>query len=155
MLLSAADALEGSAALDALFRQQLTDLLANRLLAAHAGSSIMFQPVVGGLSPIVLRRAIERLRSDSDADVSLAALAADAGLSRFHFCRAFKESTGLSPHAWLRQHRLEQAMNMLRDADTSVVSVAAALGYASQTAFAAAFRKLTGETPSDWRRRMR
>jgi AraC family transcriptional regulator len=155
LLLSAADALEGSAALDALFRQQLTDLLANRLLAAHAGSSIMSQPVVGGLSPMVLRRAIERLRSDSDADVSLAALAADAGLSRFHFCRAFKESTGLSPHAWLRQHRLEQAMNMLRDPDASVVSVAAALGYSSQTAFAAAFRKLTGETPSDWRKRTR
>jgi AraC family transcriptional regulator len=104
---------------------------------------------------MTLRRAIERLRSDSDADLSLAALASDAGLSRFHFCRAFKESTGLSPHAWLRQHRLEQAMNMLRDTDASIVSVAAALGYASQTAFAAAFRKLTGETPSDWRRRGR
>ena len=155
LLLSAADALEGNAALDALFRHQLTDLLATRLLAAHTGSPATFQPTMGGLSPKVLRRAIERLRSDSDADVSLAALASDAGLSRFHFCRAFKESTGLSPHAWLRQHRLEQAMNMLRDTDDSVVSVAAALGYASQTAFAAAFRKLTGETPSDWRRRMR
>ena len=155
LLLSAADALEGNAALDTLFRHQLTDLLATRLLAAHTGSPTTFQPTLGGLSPKVLRRAIERLRSDSDTDVSLAALASDAGLSRFHFCRAFKESTGLSPHAWLRQHRLEQAMNMLRDTDTSVVSVAAALGYASQTAFAAAFRKLTGETPSDWRRRMR
>jgi AraC family transcriptional regulator len=155
LLLSAADALEGSAALDSLFRHQLTDLLATRLLAAHVGSPATFQPVMGGLSPKVLCRAIERLRSDSDADVSLAALAADAGLSRFHFCRAFKESTGLSPHAWLRQHRLEQAMNMLRDTDASVVSVAAALGYSSQTAFAAAFRKLTGEAPSDWRKRMR
>jgi AraC family transcriptional regulator len=125
------------------------------LLAAHAGSPATVQPVMGGLSPTVLRRAIERLRSDSEADVSLAALASDAGLSRFHFCRAFRESTGLSPHAWLRQHRLEQAMNMLRDTDVSVVSVAAALGYSSQTAFAAAFRKLTGETPSDWRRRTR
>jgi AraC family transcriptional regulator len=155
LLLSAADALEGSAALDAMFRHQLTDLLATRLLAAHTGSPATFRPIMGGLSPRVLGRAIERLRSDSDADVSLAALASDAGLSRFHFCRAFKESTGLSPHAWLRQHRLEQAMNMLRDTDVSVVSVAAALGYSSQTAFAAAFRKLTGETPSDWRRRMR
>jgi len=155
LLLSAADALEGSAALDALFRHQLTDLLATRLLAAHTGSPATFRPIMGGLSPRVLGRAIERLRSDSDADVSLASLASDAGLSRFHFCRAFKESTGLSPHAWLRQHRLEQAMNMLRDTDVSVVSVATALGYSSQTAFAAAFRKLTGETPSDWRRRMR
>ena len=122
--MSAADALEGNAALDTLFRQQLTDLLATRLLAAHTGAPTTFQPIMGGLSPNALRRAIERLRSDSDTDVSLAALASDAGLSRFHFCRAFKESTGLSPHAWLRQHRLEQAMNMLRDTDASVVSVA-------------------------------
>jgi AraC family transcriptional regulator len=110
---------------------------------------------MGGLSPKVLLRVIERLRSDVDADVSLDALASDAGLSRFHFCRAFKESTGLSPHAWLRQHRLEQATNMLRNTDASIVSVAAELGYASQTAFAAAFRRLTGEAPSDWRRRVR
>jgi AraC family transcriptional regulator len=155
LLMSAADMIEGSAALDALFRQQLTDLLATRILAAHTGSPAAFQPTMGGLSPIALRRTIERLRSDSDADLSLAALASDAGLSRFHFCRAFKESTGLSPHAWLRQHRLEQAMNLLRDTDDPVLSIAEALGYASQTAFAAAFRKLTGETPSEWRRRMR
>jgi AraC family transcriptional regulator len=155
LLLSAADSLEGNGALDTLFRHQLTDLLATRVLAAHTGSPTTIQPTMGGLSPKVLLRATERLRSESDADVSLAALASDAGLSRFHFCRAFKESTGLSPHAWLRQYRLEQAMNMLRDTDASVVSVAAALGYASQTTFAAAFRKLTGETPSDWRRRVR
>lgn len=52
----------------------------------------------------------------------------DAGLSRFHFCRAFKESTELSPHAWLHRHRLKQAVQMLRDTDASVVSVGAALG---------------------------
>ena len=101
--MSAADVIEGNEALDALFRQQLTDLLATRILVAHTGSPNTFRPTLGGLSPKVLLRAIERLRSDSDADVSLAALASEAGLSRFHFCRAFKESTGLSPHAWLRQ----------------------------------------------------
>ncbi|WP_248447627.1 helix-turn-helix domain-containing protein [Sinorhizobium meliloti] len=152
LLLSAADVLEGNRALDTLFRQQLTDLLATRLLAAHTGKAPSYQPAVGGLAPNVLRRAIERLRSDADADVSLAALAADSGLSRFHFCRAFKESTGLSPHNWLRQYRLEQAINMLRNPANSVASVAASLGYNSQTAFAAAFRKLTGETPTEWRR---
>lgn len=155
LLMSAADALEGNAALDALFRQRLTDLLATRILADHSGVPTASEPIAGGLAPHALRRAIERLRSNSDADVSLAALAADAGLSRFHFCRAFKESTGLSPHAWLRQQRLEHAMNMLRETDTSIDSVAKKLGYASQTAFTAAFKKLTGDTPSDWRRRMR
>lgn len=44
---------------------------------------------------------------------------------------------------------------MLRDTDASVVSVAMELGYASQTAFAAAFKRSTGDTPSDWRRRVR
>ncbi|MDP9810169.1 AraC-like DNA-binding protein [Rhizobium tibeticum] len=39
------------------------------------------------------------------------------GLPRFQLWRAFKESTGLSPHVWLRQHRLEQVMTMLRDTD--------------------------------------
>jgi AraC family transcriptional regulator len=155
LLMSAADVLEGNAVLDALFRQRLTELLATRVLAEHTGVPTAFEPITGGLAPHALRRAIGRLRSDSDADVSLAALASDAGLSRFHFCRAFKESTGLSPHGWLRRHRLEQAMNMLRDTDASVAAVAAELGYASQTAFTAAFRRLTGETPSDWRRRTR
>ncbi|UFX47578.1 AraC family transcriptional regulator [Bradyrhizobium sp. 41S5] len=155
LLISAADLLEGNAAIDALLRQQLTDTVATRILAEHADVSTAFGPITGGLSPHALRRAIERLGSDSDADVSLAALATDAGLSRFHFCRAFKESTGLSPHAWLRQQRLERAMNLLRDTDAAIATVAAELGYASQTAFTAAFRTLTGETPSDWRRRMR
>lgn len=155
LLISAADVLDGNSSLDALFRQQLTDLLATRLLAAHTGSPVTFEPAMGGLSPHALRRAIERLRSGTDADVSLAALASDAGLSRFHFCRAFKESTGLSPHAWLRQQRLERAMNMLRDTEASIELVAAELGYASQTAFTAAFKKLTGNTPTDWRKRIR
>ncbi len=155
LLLSAAGVVENNGALDTLFRHQLVDLLATRLLAAHTSSPTTFQPAMGGLSPKVLLRAIERLRSNSDADVSLDALASDAGLSRFHFCRAFKESTGLSPHAWLRQYRLEQAMNMLRNTDASIVSVAVEFGYASQTAFTAAFRRLTGEAPSDWRRRVR
>lgn len=155
LLTSAADVLDGSEALDALFRQQLTELLATRLLSVHTGAPVSHKPALGGLSPTALRRAIERLRSDSDADLSLAALAADAHLSRFHFCRAFKQSTGLSPHAWLRQHRLVQASTLLRDTDEPVVSIAVTLGYGSQSAFAAAFRRLTGETPSEWRRRAR
>lgn len=152
LLTTAAEAIEGHTTLDTMFRQQLTDLLATRLLAAHAGNPARSQPVSGGLPPGILRRALERLRSGSDADVSLAALAADAGLSRFHFCRAFKESTGMPPHTWLRQYRLEQAKAMLRDPSMSVIAVAVALGYASQTAFAAAFKKLTGVSPSEFRR---
>src|SRR3954447_12609626 len=48
LLISAADVLEGNAALDALFRQQLADLLATRLLAAHVGTPTTIQPTTGG-----------------------------------------------------------------------------------------------------------
>lgn len=155
LLTMATDTFDDGAALETLFRQQLTELIATRLLASHTGTPTNYQPPSGGLSPTALRRAMERLRSDSDMDISLAALASDAGISRFHFCRAFKESTGLSPHTWLRQRRLERAKEMLRDPSMPIVFIAAELGYGSQTAFAAAFRRLTGETPTDWRRRAR
>ena len=156
LLLSAADVIESNAAIDAMFRQQLADLLATRLL----GCACRY------VSHLAADRWAASRQRHCVTPSNACALTAKPtypsphwlrmpGLSRFHFCRAFKESTGLSPHAWLRQHRLEQAMTMLRDTEVSVVSIAAALGYASQTAFAAAFRKLTGETPSDWRRRMR
>jgi AraC family transcriptional regulator len=52
----------------------------------------------------------------------------------------------------LRQYRLDQAKTMLRDPSNSIVSVAATLGYGSQTAFAAAFKRLTGISPGEWRR---
>jgi len=152
LLATATEALDGSEALDTLFRQQLTELLATRVLSAHTGIPEVSRLHTGGLPPHVLRRSIDRLRSESEADVSLAALAEEARLSRFHFCRAFKASTGLSPHAWLRQHRLERAMAMLRDPSMSVLSIALELGYGSQTAFAAAFKRLTGVSPSEWRR---
>ena len=155
LLASAAEVLGRSESLDTLFPQQIIELIATRVLSAHTSVGAPPRPVTGGLSPAVLRRAIERLSSDCDADVSLAALASEAHLSRFHFCRAFKESTGLSPHAWLRQHRLAQALTLLRDTNEAVISIAVALGYGSQSAFATAFRRLTGETPSSWRRRAR
>ena len=54
LLLSTVGALQGNGALDTLFRHQLIDLLAMRLLAAHTGSPTTFQPTIGGLSPKVL-----------------------------------------------------------------------------------------------------
>ena len=152
LLSVATESLEGVVAIDNLFRQQLTCVLATHLLRVHAGHSPSHESAAGGLSPSALRRAIERLQSESDADVSLAALADEANLSRFHFCRAFKRSTGLAPHEWLRQRRIERAVDMLRDRDVSIATIADALGYASQTAFGAAFKRMKGTTPSAWRR---
>ncbi len=141
LLISAADVLEGNEALDTLFRQQLTGLLARGWLAgACRRARCLIRPALGGPGAKVLLRATERLRSDNGADVSLAALASGCRPVALPLLRALQgKHRAFSPHAWLRQYRLEQAMKMLRDSSTSIVSVSAELGYASQTAFAAAF----------------
>ena len=137
--------------IDALLREQLTASLVTCLLKEHAGGSLNLARATGGLSPRALRQALERLDSDCDSDVSLAALAEQAGLSTYHFCRAFKQSTGMPPHAWLRQRRFERATAMLRDPEIPISVIAGDLGYASQTAFTAAFKRHIGTTPSRWR----
>jgi len=138
--------------LENLYRQQLTTLIAIHVVKAHRDIAEAFSNTLGGLSPYVLRMSLERLSTDDDRDISLGALADGANLSRFHFCRAFKKSTGVSPHEWLRQRRMERAMAMLRDPRLQVTEIAERQGYATLTAFSVAFKRHTGLTPSEWRR---
>jgi AraC family transcriptional regulator len=78
-------------------------------------------------------------------------LAQVAGLSRFHLCRAFRETTGLPPHAWLTRARLAAARRLLRSGDLPVRDVARACGFASPNQFATSFRKHIGVTPTAYR----
>ena len=91
---------------------------------------------------------IERLGDD----ISLSELAGIGGLSTGHFAFAFKQSTGVSPHGWLRRQRIDTAKALLRSRDLNLSSIAASVGFASQSAFGVAFRKQMGMTPSAWRR---
>ncbi|MES1925434.1 putative transcriptional regulator, araC family protein [Salinisphaera sp. T31B1] len=146
--------LDSSAPVDTLFRQQLTSSLLAYVMKAHVGITPRPIAAAGGLSRRNLTAALERLDSSCDEDVSLKALAEQSGLSPYHFCRAFKQSIGVPPHAWLRQRRLERAKDMLRDAEVPIVAIAEELGYGSHTAFTAAFKRMTGVTPSHWRREL-
>jgi AraC family transcriptional regulator len=85
-------------------------------------------------------------------DISLSEIADAAELSSGHFAFAFKQSMGISPHAWLRRQRVDTAKALLRNRDLSVAAIAASVGFANQSAFGVAFRKETGLTPTAWRR---
>lgn len=135
-----------------LFRQQLATLIGIQLIRNHSNTTIKFEKAIGGLSPSILRNSLERLSSEDDADHSLGSLANAANLSRFHFCRAFKKSTGLTPHEWLRQQKMEKAMAMLREQKMQITEIAEILGYGTLTAFGAAFKRHTGMAPGEWRR---
>jgi AraC family transcriptional regulator len=87
-----------------------------------------------------------------EQDISLEELSALVGLSRFHFCTAFKAATGQTPHNWLTALRMARARQLLADRSFPVTEVALAVGYQTPSAFTAAFRRLANVTPSEFRK---
>ncbi|MGH7805748.1 MAG: helix-turn-helix transcriptional regulator, partial [Candidatus Binatia bacterium] len=78
-------------------------------------------------------------------------LAAEAGASRFHFARAFREATGVPPHRYLTLRRIERAKELLLQTEIPLVDVALASGFASQSHFTLRFRETVGVTPRRFR----
>jgi len=108
----------------------------------------------GGLAAWQVRRVTDYMRADLARDISLSELAELAGLSPHHFCRAFKQSTGASPHVWFTLRRIERAQEIIAaDPSTGLTEVALCVGFGSQSAFGTAFRRVTGISPSAWRRK--
>jgi AraC family transcriptional regulator len=96
-------------------------------------------------------RTQELIEANLGREISLGELARAAGLSRFHFLRSFKRSTGETPYQYVLRRRIETAQTMLREQAMSVEAVAAAVGFSSSTRFIRAFRLKTGVTPGTYR----
>jgi AraC family transcriptional regulator len=82
----------------------------------------------------------------------VAALAAELGVHRAQLHRAFKETYGEAPRAAATKRRLAAATALLEGSNESVASVAAACGYFDQSHFCRQFKRLTGISPSEYRR---
>jgi AraC-like DNA-binding protein len=85
-------------------------------------------------------------------DVSLSELAQECGLSVSHFARAFRRSTGMSPHQWLLAQRVSKAKTLLERSNLTLAKIAALCGFSSQTHLNAAFKQFAGLSPGRWRR---
>lgn len=105
----------------------------------------------GGLSPASLSRVIEKIDEDLETELSLAQLADIAGLSIPHFCRAFKQTTGAPPYAFIVQRRIERAKEYLRHSSMPITDVALICGFSSSSHLANAFRREVGMAPSTYR----
>jgi AraC family transcriptional regulator len=105
----------------------------------------------GGLAPVVLRRVCQYMEEHTHEDITLREVATLAGVTPNHFAAAFKQSTGMPPHAWFRRRRIERAKDLLRIGSTDVATVALLVGYENQSSFGVAFRRETGMTPTQWR----
>jgi AraC-like DNA-binding protein len=71
-------------------------------------------------------------------------------LSRSHFSRAFKNTTGFSPHDWLRREKLSKAEQLLRDRRLTIYQIALECGFADQSYFTRLFRRVKGVSPRRW-----
>ncbi|MDQ4054606.1 MAG: AraC family transcriptional regulator [Actinomycetota bacterium] len=100
-----------------------------------------------------LRRARDHADRHYTQPLDLEALAAVAGLSKFHFQRLFKATYGLSPAAYVSQRRVERAQDLLRATNLTVTEVCHAVGFSSLGSFSSRFREIAGETPSEFQRR--
>jgi AraC-like DNA-binding protein len=82
-------------------------------------------------------------------------LARMAGLSRFHFIRAFRAEAGQTPHQYLRQRRLDRACELLVTTPMSVTDICDATGFQSLGSFSSLFKRVVGETPARYRAQRR
>jgi AraC family transcriptional regulator len=105
-----------------------------------------------GLPPAVLRRAKEFLQDEMNRNPGITELSAAVGMNVHHFSRMFKRSTGLPPHQYLGNIRLERAKRLLAEGRAPIIEIAYEIGYANPSQFSSFFRKRTGLSPTEFRR---
>jgi AraC family transcriptional regulator len=108
----------------------------------------------GGLAPWQQKRVAAYIEERVADDIPLATLAELARLSPFHFCRSFKRSFGMPPHRYHASRRIERAKQLLADRELSVTTIGLTIGFSDTSTFTAAFHRLTGQTPSRYRRNL-
>lgn len=154
------------------FTDPLLTMLLERLVAEYAGpgpaDDLYAQSLVQAAAAVILRRATERgalpertgglaprrlaevmdyLHAHLSGKVTLADLAEVAGVSASHFTRAFRASTGQSPHQYLTRQRLDLARRALLHTDRPIADIAVAAGFADQSHLTRTMRRHSGTTP--------
>ncbi|MES2185832.1 MAG: AraC family transcriptional regulator [Pseudomonadota bacterium] len=108
-----------------------------------------------GLARWQLVRAQALLGADPGGRLSIAEVAAACQLSRGHFSKAFRASTGLPPHRWLMAQRIERARQLLLHSPLSISEIADDCGFSDQSHLTRAFSDALGLAPRQWQRKHR
>jgi AraC family transcriptional regulator len=113
----------------------------NRASAEHAH----------GLPIYKLRRATEFIEENLREDLTLDRISEALAMSPGHFAHAFKTTTGMAPHHYVVQKRIEHARSLLRKTELPIAEIAHRVGFPNQSHFSFAFRRVTGVTPRQFR----
>jgi AraC family transcriptional regulator len=104
-----------------------------------------------GLSPQRLARTRQYVENRLGGDLTVAELARAVDMSLFHFARAFKQSTGQTPHAYVLARRIAAAQSLVLNTTRPLNEISAELGFSNPSHFSAVFGRLTGTSPSAYR----
>lgn len=105
-----------------------------------------------GIPPRRLMRVLEYIRENLDRPLAVSALSRLAEMSQSHFSKLFKLSTGLAPHRFVLQERINRSKELLRQANARIVDVALGVGFENQAHFTTVFGNFVGMTPGEFQR---
>ena len=99
-----------------------------------------------------MRRILDYIEEHLDGNLSLEAMAAEVEISPVYFARVFRAAVGQSPHRYVLRRRIERAKELLRNTEMTVVDVALAVGFSSQSHLSYWFQRYVGVSPAAYRR---
>ncbi|HEY0293902.1 MAG TPA: AraC family transcriptional regulator [Bordetella sp.] len=146
-------ALHQPAQADAMFVEHVMLALASHVMRHYGHDDEA--PAATTMQPWQERRAKEYMASRLTQEVTLEDVAQACSMSRSHFARTFKKSTGMAPFEWMRHERIKRAKHMLRNSDAALICIAVECGFTDQSHFTRVFTKLTGMSPRAWRDALR
>lgn len=134
-----------------LYAESLASALAVHLLRRYSTAGAAVRPTATVLPSFKLRRATEYINDNLSRGVSLSEIACAVAMSPYHFARVFKQTTGIAPHQYLIERRVECAKSMLRETDLPITEIAHRIGCTNQSHFSMLFHRATAMTPSIFR----
>lgn len=126
--------------------------LFSHLASAYGENSVRPGVLAGRLTPSQEQKAKALLSADLTQEPSVSDVANGCGLSTGRFVRAFRLTTGMPPHRWLRQHRVDRAKELLFGSNLSLAQISYDCGFSDQSHFTRVFSTAVGVTPGTWRR---
>jgi AraC family transcriptional regulator len=131
--------------------ESISTRLAEELLQRYSLNRSRLDQYTGGLSGAQLRRTLEYIDASLSSGLTGDGIAGIAGLSNYHFGKAFKQSTGMTLHSYVLARRMWRAQELLAKSDLPLAAVAQAAGFSSQSHFTTMFSTRTGFSPGSYR----
>ena len=138
-----------------LFAESLCTKLAEQLIQRYSIGHPRLNQYKGGLSGTQLRQGLEYIDESLNEDLTGNSIAGVAGLSKYHFGKAFRHSTGFTLHGYVLSRRIRRGQALLAKSDLPLATIAEAAGFSSQSHFTSVFSTRMGIPPGSYRQMRR